>query len=226
MSKRGARFQMLPREHTKGLEPMAFAANEAEATPLADGLAHAQTAFDLFFAREKGAASAEDARPPMLLSSVREGDAEKAHMESLLTFFFIALRRSGSRTVAQQLRPEATSTTRRKLMEKQPVLTPPKLVQSRWLPLVCWHRNEFAPHSFGDQLGRRCAILWAKQRPQLACFSPMRPDTGRIFEAHVTRGGQGVHEALRRFAHFISRLISTSASGSGWVDAANRRRAP
>ena len=44
------------------------------------------------------------------------------------------------RAAAEQ-QTKAISTTR---MEKQPLLTPPKLVQPRWLPLVCCHRNKFA----------------------------------------------------------------------------------
>ena len=63
----------------------ALAASEAKATQLAEGLAHAPTALDLFLAREKGAASAEDARPQMLLSSVRLGDAQKARLEDLFS---------------------------------------------------------------------------------------------------------------------------------------------
>ena len=86
MSKRGARF-MLPREHMIDLEVWAVAASDARATQLAEGLAHAQLALDLFLARRKGAALAGDARPRMLLSSVRLGEEEKAHWEDLFSTY-------------------------------------------------------------------------------------------------------------------------------------------
>ena len=109
---------------------------------------------------------------------------------------------------------------------EQALLTPPRLVQPRWLTLVCWHRNEFEHTALA--LGFAGAVryfkfLWVKQNPQLACFCSMRPDDGPIFEAHVkTEEGQGVGEALRHYAlHFeIDFNISLMASDLGWVDSA------
>ena len=65
---------MLPREYMKEFEARAVGASEAKATELAEGLALAQMALDLFLAKEKRAATFEGARPQMMLSSVRLGD--------------------------------------------------------------------------------------------------------------------------------------------------------
>ena len=58
---------MLPCEYMIDLEIRAIAASGAEATQLAEVLAHAKIALDLFLAKQKGAASAVDAKPQMLL---------------------------------------------------------------------------------------------------------------------------------------------------------------
>ena len=173
---------MLPREQTKGLEVRALGAIEAKATEFAEGLAHARRRWSVLCQGEWRCVG----------RSCTYG-AQKKWVED--------------RRAAAELHLEAISMTRRNSMVRQLVLTPPKLVQPRWLPLVCWHRNEF-PHtalviSIASAV-RYFKFLWTKQRrTQLACFCSMRPDDGPLFVLHVKTGGRSVDKAFRRFAFHI-----------------------
>ena len=157
MSKHGARFQMLQREYIVDLGVRAIAANGAKATQSAGGLAHAQIALDLFLAREKGATSAVGARPQMLLSSVRLGEAQLCHSEEMV-----------SAPPKPSRRPAGTS------WRSSPCSRHRSLCSPRWLPLVCLSQERKFAHtalviSFAGAVWY-FKFLWAKQRPQWACF--------------------------------------------------------
>ena len=152
MSKHGARF-MLPREHMIDLEVRAIAANEAKATQLAEGLAHAQLALDLVpWPRRRPLAWLE--MPDRGCCCLQSDWAKQRRRTGKICSALMG------RAAAEQ-QTKAISTTR---MEMQPLLAPPKLVQPRWLPLVCCHRNKFAHTtlviSFAGAV-RNLKFLWA-----------------------------------------------------------------
>ena len=196
MSKRGPRF-MLPREHMMDLEVWAVAASDARGTQLAEGLAHAQLALDLFLGHAEGRwhwlkrPEPQDAAVFSQTWRGREG----------------ALGTICSALVGHSAAEQQTKAISRTRMEQQPLLTPPK--PSR-LWLSASQERSCEKHR-SNSSGR-----------QLSCFCSMRPNYGTVFEARAKTGDQGVDEALRRLAlHFkIDFNISLMASDLGWVDAA------